>query len=50
MATARLGEDGLIPLVQNFSPGRAFSFRGIRRRRLRESNATRKTTKLCRTG
>ena len=28
MATAHLGEDGLIPLVQNFSTGRASSFGG----------------------
>jgi hypothetical protein len=28
MATAHIGQDRLIPLVQNFSTGRASSFRG----------------------
>ncbi len=32
MATAHIGEDRLVPLVQNFSTGRASGFQGIRRR------------------
>jgi hypothetical protein len=32
MATAHLGEDRLIPLVQDFSTGRASSFPGDSRR------------------
>jgi len=32
MATAHIGQDRLIPLVQNFSTGRASSFRGDSRR------------------